>query len=137
MKPREKVLAVIVALILVGWGGQTLFESMLQAPLDARRRKIKKLESGIRDKELAIERAKEWTAKLNTWRSQSLPSDVALARSAYQNWLLELVELAEFERSHVDSGEAVNKPGVYQKLPFTVRARATLPKLTQFLYDFY
>ncbi len=137
MKNREKVLAAIVTLILVGWGGQSLFESMLQTPLDAKRKKIARLESDIRDKDLVIERAKEWTTKLNDWRSQSLPTDAALARSAYQNWLLELVELAEFERSNVDSGEAVNKPGAYQKLPFTVRARVTLPKLTQFLYNFY
>ncbi len=137
MKPREKVLAAIVVLAIVGWGGQSLFESMLQAPLDAQRKKIESLKSKIREKDLVIEQAKEWTTKLNHWRSQSLPTDAALARSAYQNWLLELVELAEFERSNVDSGEAVNKPGVYQKLPFTVRARATLPKLTQFLYDFY
>lgn len=137
MKPREKILAGVVAVILVGWGGQKLFESMLQAPLDTKRRKIERLQKDIREKELVIEQAKDWTAKLVTWRSQSLPTDIALARSAYQNWLLELVETSKFERSNVDSGEAVSKPGVYQKLPFSVRARTTLPQLTQFLYDFY
>lgn len=137
MKPREKVLAGVVGLALAGVGGNMLFEKLLQTPLQARQDKIERLERDIAKKEQVLQRALAASKKLQAWEEQSLPSDAARARSAYQNWLLELVAGAGFARPHVDSGEIVNKPGVYQKIPFTVRGRGTLEQLTAFLHAFY
>jgi hypothetical protein len=66
-----------------------------------------------------------------------LPSKREVAASLYQDWLLEQVAKAGFKMPNVDSGEAVNRKDLYIRLPFSVRGRATLEQLTQFLYQFY
>jgi len=137
MQKREKILAGVVGIALAAFGGKALFDRMLQSPLQARHDKIERLEKEIAKKEQILSRARDATRQLETWEAQSLPADAARARSAYQNWLLELVAGAELSRPHVDSGEIVSKPGVYEKIPFTVRGRGTLEQLTRFLHSFY
>ncbi len=137
MNRREKVLAGVVGAVFTAWIGQYLFASLLQGPLDARRAKIRSAQDQLEDKDLIIARAKEATAQLRRWEQQSLPRDAELARSAYQNWLLQLVETAGFEGSHVDSREIAGDPEVYQRIPFTVRGDGTLAQLTEFLQTFY
>ncbi|MBX7165151.1 MAG: hypothetical protein K1X74_02265 [Pirellulales bacterium] len=137
MQKREKILAGLVGVTLLVAVGPSVFDTVLQQPLDQRRDKIAKLENDIAKKTRLIDRAKAANRRLQAWEEQSLPTDTARARSAYQNWLLELVENAGFGRPNVDSGEIVNKPGTYAKIPFTVRAQGTLEQLTRFLHAFY
>ncbi|OHB81059.1 MAG: hypothetical protein A2V98_23295 [Planctomycetes bacterium RBG_16_64_12] len=67
-----------------------------------------------------------------------MPADPEIARSFYQNWLLALGKEAGFRGAKVDvTGQARQRGGVYRVLRFTVQARATLEKLTEFLYKFY
>lgn len=137
MKRRERILAAVVGTMLTLYLGNWLFQAMLQGPLDERRARGERLRAEIEKKEAKLRSARAAGQQLTAWQRQSLPTDLELARSLYQNWLLELVRVAGFQQPNVDSGETVGKKDIYQKLPFTVRGQGTLEQLTSFLYNFY
>ncbi len=134
---RERWLAAAVLLLLVGFGLSWLVETLLRGPQAVRQRRIETLRGEVEKKEQIIRRARVANAQLDEWNARSLPADVAVARSLYQSWLLELVGRSGFEQPNVDSGEAAARKGVFRRLPFTVRGRANLAEVTRFLYDFY
>lgn len=137
MQKREKILAVGVGLLVAGYLGNWLFTSLLQTPLQEGQDKIARLEKEIAARQTKIVRARHANRKLDAWEAQSLPSKPEVAASLYQDWLLEQVGKAGFKMPNVDSGEAVNKKDTYIRLPFSVRGRANLDQLTQFMYLFY
>lgn len=137
MQRREKILAALVGALLAVFAANWLYRTAYRDPIDARMERVKRLKAAIQDQELQVRRARNAAAQLNRWREQSLPPNIEEARSLYQGWLLQLVELAAFKSPNVDSGDAGGKRGIYRNLPFTVRGRATLDQLTQFLHDFY
>ena len=137
MQRREKILASLVAAMVAVYLANWLYQAAYREPLDRRIARLAKIESEIREKEVQVQRARRAAAQFDRWREQSLPSDMEVARSLYQNWLLQMVERAQFVSPNVDSAEATAKQGIYRALPFTVRGRSTLEQLTRFLYDFY
>jgi len=137
LNKREMILAGLVGLIVLVYVGNLAFRQILQGPLDARRDRVAKLKREIDQKQKGLRRARAAGEKLARWQQQSLPSETEVARSQYQNWLLEIVGRAGFEKPNVDSGETLTKKGLYQRLPFSVRGRGNLAQLTRFLYDFY
>lgn len=137
MQKREKLLAILVGFLVVGYVGNWMFNSLLQGPLNSRYEKVARLKSEIDKKQTQIRRARQAGQKLQTWQEQSLPAKREVAASLYQDWLLEQVGKAGFKMPNVDSGEVLVKKDLYERLPFSVRGRATLEQLTQFLYAFY
>ncbi|MGD9644384.1 MAG: hypothetical protein AB7U73_01645 [Pirellulales bacterium] len=137
MKKRERILAIVVGLMVAGVVGNWFFSRMLQGPLAQRQDRVKKLKSDIEKRQAHLRRARQAGIKLAAWQKQSLPSNVEVASSLYQDWLLDLLGRAGFKSPHVDRGEPLAKKGVFHRLPFAVRGRATLGELTQFLYEFY
>ncbi len=137
MQRREKILAVGFGVVVAAYAGNWLFQSALEGPLEARRAKTARLEDDIARRERELRQARTAAKELSAWQAQSLPADVQVARSLYQAWLLELVDAIGLQSRNVDSGEAVNRKGLYQALSFTVRGRGTLDQLTRFLYEFY
>lgn len=137
LQKREKWLAYIVGGALGLWGLSGAYDAAVRAPLRDRQGKLDGLERKLTKNRLKLGRAEKAADKLTEWHARSLPPDTELARSLYQNWLLEIVERAGFEKPNVDSGEAVSKAGVYRRLPFSVRGRGTLEQLVKFMYDFY
>ena len=142
MKKRERILAIVVGLLVAAYVGNWLFEQALTGPVRERQEKIDRLKREIAAKETKLRGAQRAVSQLAAWNEQSLPSDVELAQSLYQQWLLELVSNAGFEQPNVDSGEVAARRGssksvVYQRLGSTIRGRATLAQLTDFLHTFY
>lgn len=137
MQPREKLLAALVAAMALAYGGNWLFQNALSAPLEQRRNLIARLKDDIQKKQLQLARARKAGKQLAAWREQSLPSRVPVARTLYQGWLVDLIGRYGFQKPNVDSGEVVNKRGIYQKLPFTVRGQAPLENVVDFLFAFY
>jgi len=134
---RQKILVVILALMLLYFGGEWLWRKAVQAPLETRQARAERLEKEIaaRDKELA--EARKAAKELARWEEQSLPSDPQVARSLYRAWLLQLVGKVGFVNRNVEAGEPVDRRGLYESITFSVQGRATLEQLTRFLYEFY
>lgn len=136
MQPREKVLASIVAGLLVLAGGWYAVGKVSGA-FATRRARLDILASELRDKQLRQARGHAAAARLAEYEHRSLPSDSELARTAYQNWLVSLADKAKLDGVHIDANRGGSHKGIYYKLPFTVRARGTLERATQFLHAFY
>lgn len=137
LKNREKIWAYGLGAVVGVWALFGLYDRTFRGPAQTRRDKIALLDRKIDRSEQKIQRAERAAEKLRQWNACSLPADTELARSLYQNWLVEIVERAGFEKPNVDSGEAVSKSGVYRRLPFSIRGRGKLEDLVKFLYDFY
>ena len=137
MQKREQILAIGFGLVVAAYAGNWLFQTALDGPLAERHAKTVRLQEDIARRQRDLRQARAAAKELAAWQAQSLPSDVQIARSLYQAWLLELVDAIGLQNRDVDSGEAVNRKGMYQALSFSVRGRGTLDQLTRFLDSFY
>jgi len=136
LKKREKILAgVTVALVAVFVGKWTL--SGDGGTLGALRQERDDLLAEVEQKKAQVHRGRKAAAHLDAWQRRSLPSDRDIARSLYQNWLLELVDKVEFGHAKVESGEVRSHLGIYWRLPFTIRGQGTLDQLIRLLHAFY
>lgn len=136
-KKREKILALVVAALLLVVVGRFLFTTW-RGPLKALADRRDELVKEVDKKHERVARSRKAQARLAEWNRRSLPSDPVVARSLYQNWLLGLGKEAGFQGTKVDvTGQGRQRGGVYRALRFTVQARATIEKLTDFLYQFY
>lgn len=136
LKPRERMLALVTSLVvafaalLFGW-------NFVQSLFDERNTQLASLEREISDKNAMELRGKKASKKLIEWQNRSLPTDLVLARSMYTNWLAGLAERTRLAKADVTLGADVPKPGIYVKIPVTVRGQGTMDQVVQFLFDFY
>jgi hypothetical protein len=138
MQKREKILAAVVAGMILLFIGQWIVRGIYGAFQEQAKRHIT-LAKQLKDKENMRRRGLEAQVQLEEWQERSLPSDLSAARSIYQNWLVSLVDRPDvkFEGAQFDSVRPISRKGIYHKLPFTVRGRGTLDQLTAFLFHFY
>ncbi|MFH1919126.1 MAG: hypothetical protein ABIP48_04445 [Planctomycetota bacterium] len=136
-KYRPYVLAGVLGVSLLYFGGEWVVANLLQGPVENARKTQERLKEEIKKRKDGLERAREDAERLARWKTQSLPSDTEVARSLYQAWLLELVEHVKLGNPSVNSGEPLGRQGLYHTISFSVRGRGTLQQLTEFLYLFY
>lgn len=136
MQRRERLLAITTAGLLGLVGAQLLYGSV-QARFDDRHARLEGLRRDIDEKETQILRGKRIARQLADWQRRSLPADVQLARSLYQNWLSELVDQVQLSKANVVSSPVTTRRDAYHRLPFSVRGQGTLTQVTELLYKFY
>jgi hypothetical protein len=85
--------------------------------------------------------------KLDDYAGRALPHDPALAKAVYQKWLLELVERHQMKSASINAEQPqtievrgrINRRQrrqVGHTIRFTIRARTSLPLLTDFMLEF-
>ena len=137
-KYRQYALAAMFGLLVLYFGGEWVWRTVLEGPIERKRQAYDKLLEAKKKKEKEWEGFKEGARKLADWREQSLPSDTEVARSLYQAWLLQLVvEYVKLDGPSVNPGEPASRRGRFYAIPFSVRGRGTLDQLTKFLFAFY
>ncbi len=145
MNARERVLAGFAVFLGAGVLGYVLWGWYASA-VEARQSQLEQLEKQLLEQKMELAKGRKASRQLSAWRSQSLPQDVGVAGTKYQNWLTSLVKDAGFEEALVDAGRSLPKsipaPNnqrevVYRLLPFTIRGKGDLKQLTDFLYAFY
>jgi len=137
MKTREKILAVAFGLLAVGYGGNWLFDTALQVPLNQRHAALAREQKKIQVLETKLRQAREAGKELTEWEAQSLPSDVGQARRLYQAWLTEMLNRIGLSDLNFSAGSPVNRKGYFDVLSFAVRGRGTLSQLVALLFEFY
>lgn len=147
MNRRTLILLLGAASVGLLWGGDQLFRNLYEGPKAKLENQIEKLDRDLRKAEDAEIDAKIESKKLAFLKEFSLPYDPELAKSAYQDWLLNLVKAHEMENASVDASQprAMAVKGRVRKgnrlvaraFQFGVRAKTDLSHLTAFLYDFY
>jgi hypothetical protein len=137
-KYRKYILLAIFAAMVCYWGSDWLL-NQFSGPLASLAARKTELTHEIRQVKRQLQLARKAAKEMNLWRAQSLPTDVERARSAYQEWLAELVEHVQLLNSGVDSGEPASHKGMAHatSIGFSAHGRGTLAQLTRFLYDFY
>ncbi len=134
---RKKLLMAVGAVMGLYFGGEWLLTNMLEIPLEMRRAQTARLNKEIESKQVQMEKLRRSSKELESWKARSLPSNLEVARSLYQAWLLELVGHVGFSNPNVDSNEPINRKDRFHVLVFSLRGRGTLAQLTRFLYEFY
>jgi len=135
---RQIALGAVFGLLVLYFGGEWVWNTVLQGPIDKKQQAYQKLLDAKKKKEKEWEDFKEDARKLAAWRKQSLPSDTEVARSLYREWLLQVVvDYVKLDSPSVSPGEPVSRQGRFYAIPFSVRGRGTLEQLTQFLFAFY
>ena len=134
---RKRLLYFALGAMVIYLGGDYLLHNYVDVPLEQRENRKSQLEKKIKKKKQELAASKEAAGRLAVLEKSSLPSDTEIARSLYRTWLLDLVEKADFQAAHVDSGPATSRKGFYESLSFSVRGKGSLSQLVKFLFDFY
>ncbi|MDE0862401.1 MAG: hypothetical protein OSA98_01350 [Rubripirellula sp.] len=136
MNEREKNLVKLVGAILVlyliwtGYGRYQSAVSQREAQVSQLSSKQEELTDQVMQGALADRQLGEYMAR-------SLPSNPELARSQYQQWLLELVHDKGMDNVMVDFTSSRSMGEVYQKIEFRITGATKLPSLIGMMHDFY
>ena len=147
MTPRTKWLMIAGLAVFGLYGADSLYRSWIEQPNQQLVAKLDTLTQSIvesKDDQLV---AQKLGKRLDGYAARALPYDASLARSLYQEWLLNLVEKHQFVSTAVDAAQPVpveirsrTKKGkrvrVGHKLAYSLRGQASLAKLAAFLDDF-
>ena len=137
LQRREKILAYStggLVLAVIGWflllGGDS-------RPIAKLREERDRLAGEVESKQKLMTAAARDAKQLADWRHRSLPSDPAIARSLYQNWLRGLANRDNFHQLNLESKEIEVRHGVLARISCSIHAHVELGDLAQFLYEFY
>lgn len=136
MTPREKKLAAVTAVLLVLLLGYIAW-TQVSGIFTRRNATIANLRNDISDKELQIEKGRRAGRRLEIYEQRSLPPDRELARSVYQDWLLDLVVQSKLEDANVTALAEYADNSVFQRLTFSISGSGRLDQVTRLLHRFY
>lgn len=148
MNRRTLLLMAGAGLVALFYVGDMAYRSLIEEPMKRDEAQLDKLKKNLVKAQDAQLEAKKAGRKLEAYLEHSLPADPELARSAYQDWLLKLVQTRGLENASVDPGQPTpvavksrrNKSKrrlVYYRLKFGLQAKGSLEQVSQFMFDFY
>ena len=136
MSQRERTLAILVGVAVVLWAGTVGLERFDEAK--RRNEQVAVTTQGeLSQAKAAHLRGENALARIRDWQTRSLPTDLDIAKSFYQDWLRqELIDSGLAVRNVREQSPRVSRQQ-YQQATFIVSASGTLDKLVGFLYRFY
>ncbi len=147
MTPRIKWLLIAGLAVFGLYGLDSLYRTWIERPNQQRTAKIDDLNEMLNASKSEQLVAQKQGKRLESFAARALPDDPQLARSLYQQWLLNLVETNQLTSASVDAAQPVpleirsrTKKGKRQlvghRINYSLRGQATLGKLSSFLNDF-
>ncbi|HAC92132.1 MAG TPA: hypothetical protein DCF63_16125 [Planctomycetaceae bacterium] len=147
MNRRTKWLILGAAVVFGLYFADGLYRSQIEQPTAQLNAELDRLTKELSDSRDAQHQAKKSSQRLVSYHQRALPYDPQLARSAYQDWLLKLVEKHSVKSSAVDASQPkeidirsrVNRKkriAVGHSLMYTLRGQASLAQWTDLLYEF-
>ncbi len=144
---RNRWLLAALSAVILFFVGDLGYRKFLVGPRQQNERLKEQLDKRIKTAQLELKKAKQATEQLEQLEQKSLPWDAEMARSRYQDWLLQLAKEAKLTGTSVDSGDPVavtqtsrtsrKAVEIYKRFSFSIRGRGDLRQVTKFLYDFY
>ena len=147
MTPRTKWL-LLAGLVVFGlYGGDSFYRSWIEEPNQQLSAQLDALTTSLSDNKNDQRLAQKLGKRLDGYAARALPYNAPLARSLYQEWLLNLVEKHQFSSTSIDAAQPVpldirsrTKKGkrvrVGHRIAYSLRGQATLAKFANFLNDF-
>lgn len=105
-------------------------------PLENETRQTAGLEKRLKDSRLQLKKLENKIPQKEIFEQRSLPSNPEIATSLYQAWLLNLVTRLGLGNPTVDSTSPIDD-GDLARLQFSIKGKASLKQLTEFLFEFY
>ena len=147
MTPRIKWLLIAGLAVFGLYGLDSLYRIWIERPNQQRTAKLDDLNEMLNASKSEQLVAQKQGKRLESFAARALPDDPQLARSLYQQWLLNLVETNQLTSASVDAAQPVRleirsrtKKGKRQlvghRINYSLRGQATLGKLSGFLNDF-
>ena len=147
MTPRMKWLLLACSAVFGLYGIDALYRSSIEEPRTALTQKIDTLTEDINEAKQQQMQSQKIGRRLAEYSARALPSDPMLARSSYQEWLLDLVDRNKFLATSVDASQPVpleirsrTKKGkrvrVGHRIDYSLRGQASLAKFTDFMDQF-
>jgi hypothetical protein len=124
-----------------------LYRNWIEQPQTELNRRIETLSNDLTESKQQQLQSQKTGRRLAEYSARALPSDPMLARSSYQEWLLELVDQHKFAATSVDASQPVpleiksrTKKGkrirIGHRIDYSLRGQASLAKLAEFLDQF-
>ena len=147
MTPRTKWLMIAGLAVFALYAVDSLYRSWIEEPKKQLNAKLDAVSRGIAESKDDQLVAQKLGKRLDGYAARALPYDAPLARSLYQEWLLNLVEKHQFVSTAVDAAQPIpieirsrTKKGkrvrVGHRIAYSLRGQASLAKLAAFLADF-
>jgi hypothetical protein len=147
MTSTTKWLLIACAAIFGIYGVDRAYQAWIEQPREVLETDIDRLTKEI-DESKRLQFASQKAGKrLEEYAHRALPSDPTLARSLYQQWLLELVERHQLTSASVDASQPApieiksrtkrgKRERVGYRIDYSLRGQTTLAKLSAFLDAF-
>ncbi len=133
---RRRLLLVVLGIVVGGYLVNQLVERYYLQPLAAETRQANALSKRLRENKKELDRLLKKIPRRDDLEQRSLPSNVELASSLYQAWLLNLVTQLGLTNPTVDSSSPIVE-GEVTRLQFNVRGKANLRQFTKLLFEFF
>ena len=147
MNTRTKLL-LLGALVVFGlYGADQFYRSRIEEPTTQLTADIDRLTQQLQESQDAQRMATRVGRRMDDYRERALPQDSQLARSAYQKWLLSLLDQHRIKSASVDAAqpraielrsrvERRRRIPVGYNIMYSLRGQGTLAQWTDLLYDF-
>jgi hypothetical protein len=136
MSQRERLLAAAVALIVMLWGA-TVGWDRYQATFTNNQNQQITIEQELSEARIAAAQGLQAESMLRGWQQQSLPKNLDIAKTLYQDWLRqELVDAGLIVRE-VNENSLRGTRQYFRQVTYSVNAQGSLEELAKFLYGFY
>jgi hypothetical protein len=134
---RERLFAIVVGFLALVIGVYFV-QSWVFGQFDRRQKEIVKVKDEIKKFERTSNLGRVASRKLVQYEQRSLPSNVEVARTRYQNWLVGEMELAGLVQPDVRFASAQGgDKDLFVRQLFVVKAAGSLPQVVELLHSFY
>jgi hypothetical protein len=133
---REKILAGIVAAIVVILGGRFVF-GRYQGAIESRRAQLSTAKQDLADINLAIKKGEHSLRKLEKWQKRSLPANRETALSLYKAWLLAKAKEAGITVEDITPAQRQTSKDAFKSIGYTLTGSGSLSSVSSLLYEFY
>ncbi|RCS54334.1 cadherin repeat domain-containing protein [Bremerella cremea] len=135
MSQRERFLAILVGVLVLGVGGFYFMNQYFDA-VKHRDRQIDTLAKRLRNEQVKETKAKKALSRLDTYQKHALPESIRASQAFYQDRLRETLEANGFSNVSVKPN-SFRRAGNHGQHIFNLTGKATLEELVQFTYEFY
>jgi len=136
MTPREKKLAALTGIMVLMLCGFFVW-NQVSTQLKQRHNAITSLDLEIAGKQLILKKGRQATTRLAEYEQRSLPADREVARSIYQDWLLDLAKQVNLEEANVKAPGDYTNEGVFYRLTFNVSGIGHLDQIVAMIQRIY
>src|SRR5262245_39568001 len=136
MNQRERMLAGVIAAIVVLYGAWWLFGSY-GSSLSARNRQLADAEQRLREVNRTVQKGRMAVQKIGELQKRSLPADRDKAQSLYKAWLMNKAKAAGLTVNDIKPAARPTSSTAFDAIGYSIEAKGPLPAVVSMLYEFY